>query len=288
MCWRELQPHTKERIKMKFKDLGIKDCFTCDELGNGVYRRISAKKFTFAKDDDETRATVIPSINTEITPWQPEDDFEKAHEEKMHNERIDTVMGVHGNSEAGAYMKPEDRAADIVKKFDPTELIAKLKAKSWRNYRVINRSGTDIGDLGKLAHDAQFIADAEIQWDVNGNPTFLNHTFIYPDGVTEEDASFNGFFEVAVPKVYDRRVIIHSAQGLTGFDLYAALVIDNRPMNFGHGSGVNRAAHLSIVKTRTRQQNRLKRADRKRNLTTLARTSGNVRAFDHTKVRAAA
>ena len=265
---------------MLFKEIPLNGLFTFadkETYGPGVYRRTTARKF---KSDADVADQPITSINIEVEPWSPEisarvggratgktallqQAIETARAEGM------TIKIVPENGPLATKFNPEPQplhgnSPEESAKFDPMKLIADLRAKSWRNYTVTEYRDGDaiVTKLGALVGNEDFMET--VTWDGDGNPIFSGLDLTFPEGVTEAD--YTGFMEAAIPDVYKRRVMLYRAQGMTGMDLYNRLVIDNRPISFGGGNGVNRAAHLSIVKTKTRQQNRNKRKDRVRNL----------------------
>lgn len=283
---------------MLFKEIELKGLFTFadkEQFGTGVYRKTSARKFasTINEAYQDIESQSIASINTEVEPYGT-----FAHPMATSNETVSqydtkgTVTGrinvsgpepqtLHGNSPEGAYMKPPTTKEEILAesginpdKFDPTKLIAKMRARSWRNYTVTEYRGENenaiVTQLGALVGNEDFMET--VTYDGDGNPIFsgLDETgygsikITFPEGVTEAD--YTGFMEAAIPDLYKRRVTLYRAQGMTGMALYNRLVVDNRPISFGVGKGVNRAAHLSIVKSKTRRNNRSRRASRVSNL----------------------
>ncbi len=260
---------------MLFKEIELNDLFTFadkETYGRGVYRRTTARKFksTINEAYQDVADQLITSINIEVEPWSQEISARVG--------TIKTEGTVTGNSAEGAYMATKDEiiaeSGINPDKFDPMKLIADLRAKSWRNYTVTEYRGENedaiVTKLGALVGNEDFMET--VTWDGDGNPFFSgldetgygSITITYPEGVEQPD--YTGFMEAAIPDVYTRRVTLYRAQGMTGMELYNRLVIDNRPISFGGGKGVNRAAHLSIVKTKTRKNNRSRRASRVSNL----------------------
>ena len=237
----------------------------------------------------------ITSINIEVEPWSPEisarvggratgktallqQAIETARAEGRavkisqrmgHLLRIQAEGTVTGRINVAGpepqNVKPPTKDEINPDKFDPMKLIADLRAKSWRNYTVTEYRDDDtfVTKLGALVGNEDFMKT--VTWDGDGNPISSPMPPLRSPRASKRPTIL-GFMEVAIPDVYKRRVTLYRAQGMTGMDLYYRLVIDNRPISFGGGKGVNRAAHLAIGKTKTRQQNRSKRKDRVRNL----------------------
>jgi hypothetical protein len=152
-------------------------------------------------------------------------------------------------------------------KFDPAAMLAELQRKSWRNYTVteyrVENEYPIVSKLGDIATNENFLE--HVHWDKKGNPIFEpGITITLPEGL--EEANYTGFMEVAIPKSYDRRVLLLSAQGLKGLELLSALIADKSATITHPGGGVSRAAHLIAVRNNARKNNRKRRNDRKHNL----------------------
>lgn len=314
---------------MKFKDIAITGLFTFADKeahGTGVYRKVSARKFTGTINEayQDRDAMVITSINIDVEPWSAEQsarvpsiklttadgsivtetsdpDIIKAVTETPGAVSISSCLlpsdhplaAVHNGAIVSATAKAEQEAKDAshpdraymkpspeqiiaesgipAEKFDPMKLIEQLKARSWRNYTVIEYRGENEdpieSKLGTLIGNEDFMET--VAWDENGDPLFSGEDdgllkIVLPEGV--EKADYTGMMEAAIPDVYKRRVTLFRAQGFTGMDLYYQLVAANRGTMDQPGKGVSRAAHLQIIKTKTRQNNRSRRKDRVRNL----------------------
>jgi hypothetical protein len=275
-------------FKMRlFKEIEIGTNFTSPDLATGTLIKLSAKKYAIAGSGDD-KGTIC-SINTQVNVIpDPIDDATAARacgvkgtKSEQTTTMVAPIVGLKVHeliaqrvNEQYLMAKPSpskevESKEDIPPaKFDPAAIIAEIRRKSWRNYTVTEYRGENedpiVSLLGNIATNEDFLET--ICWDGNGNPLFSEDgiTITLPEGVTEAD--YTGFMETAIPDVYTRRVILFRAQGLTGMKLYEALVFANTGTMTGHGSGVSRRAHLSIVKTKTRVQNRSKRKDRVRNL----------------------
>jgi hypothetical protein len=262
-----------------FKEIEIGTEFTSPDLCAGNLVKISPKKYTTAPWIGNEKGTVCP-INTQcfhipvVTPILMEDGTPLA--EVLANQATTDDLA-HGNSPEGAYMGPlkDDLIAESglpVEKFDPTAIIAEIRRKAWKNYDVsYNYHGEIVTiKLGEFVTAPDF--KEWVTWDESGKPLFNEDLSItLPEGVAEPD--YTGLMEAAIPDTYKRRVTLLRAQDMSGLELYAALIAANNGRMTAKGTGVSRAAHLSAVKTNTRKNNRARRASRKRNMTSAARTS---------------
>lgn len=238
---------------MKFKEIEINGLFTFADK-TGVYRKTSPRKFKSEMDVDDQPIT---SINIEVEPWTPSMGEMKSAEEVA--EKIGDLTAEEIIEQSG--INPA--------KFDPMKIIEQMKARSWRNYIVRETIDGEVVEtkLAALLGNETFMET--VKWNGDGKPIFADGIeIILPDGVDESDHT--GMIEVAIPDVYERRKTIFRAQGLGGMDLYYALVAENRGIMDRPGKGVNRAAHLTIVKAKTRVNNRSRSRSRVNNLRRVA------------------
>lgn len=255
---------------MKFKDIEGTFTFTDKEThGTGVYSKISARKYVAWSGMVDGPEMTIASINTEVEPWTAESCARVASLDKsITGDCVAAAGSVLGRDAiiANSGMKPE--------KFNPATVIEQMKARSWRNYTVIEYRGENEdpieSKLGALIGNEDFMET--VSWDATGNPIFsgLDETgygsirIVLPEGVDEPD--YTGMMEAAIPDVYKRRVTLFRAQGFTGMDLYYQLVAAATGSMVRPGSGVNRKPQMHNQKQTNRKNNKARRRSRVYNL----------------------